>query len=378
MARAPAVQETQEYPEADRLAGAPHPRITRLLFGHVAAERILAEAIKSARVHHAWLLAGPRGIGKATLAYRFASYALSPPKARDPLGPGLEIDPESSTARQVRALSHPDLMVIRRPYDIQKKRFAASIPIDEVRRIRSFLGHRGNEGSWRVVIVDEVDELNVNAANALLKSLEEPPDRAIFLLVSAEPGRLLATIRSRCRRLDLAPLGEQDLMRAVRQAVETKTGSAPDEADYAKLSRLAQGSVRRALSLEAAGGLALHQRIERLFAALPKIDWSAAHTLGDELSGTQSDDRFELFFELLLNHLAELIRTSASGSELGADQGNLAGRLIGDERLATFAELWETVAREKAETLALNLDRKALILSTVSRLETAARQGLPA
>jgi DNA polymerase-3 subunit delta' len=372
MARAPALQEIEEIPEADRLDGAPHPRMTLSLIGHAGAERTLAEALASGRIHHGWILAGPRGIGKATLAYRFAAHALALPTERDPFAASLAIDPATTAARQVRALSHPGLLVIRRPYDQQKKRFAATIPVDEVRRIKSFLGHRGADGAWRVVIVDTVDELNVNAANALLKSLEEPPERTLFLLISAEPGRLLATIRSRCRRLDLAPLGDDDLERAVRQA---KGGEAdmPAGAEWARLARLAEGSVRRALTLEATGGLALFERIERLLAGLPGVDWPAAHTLAEELSAAQAEDRFELFFELLLDRLAALVRAATGGAIAAAEDARIASGLIGPERLASFAELWETVAREKAETLALNLDRKALILSTVSRLETAAR-----
>lgn len=377
MARAPAVQEIEELPEADRLAGAPHPRMTVSLIGHGDAERTLAEALASGRIHHGWILAGPRGIGKATLAYRFAAHALAAPTERDPHARSLSIDPATTAARQVRALSHPGLLVIRRPYDQQRKRFAASIPVDEVRRIKSFLGHRGADAAWRVVIVDSVDELNVNAANALLKSLEEPPERTLFLLVSAEPGRLLATIRSRCRRLDLAPLAADALRDAVRLA-KGEGADMPGGAEWTRLARLAEGSVRRALTLEAAGGLALAERIERLLAALPEVDWPAAHALADELAAAQAEDRFELFFELLLDRLAKLVRAAAGAAAGPAEDAPLAARLIGPERLASFAELWETVAREKAETLALNLDRKALILSTVSRLETVARSAATA
>ena len=188
MARAPVPAEIEELPEADRLEGFPHPRETKEVFGHAGAERMLAEALAGGRMHHAWLLAGPQGIGKATLAYRFARAALAAPEERDVFGQSLAVADETSAARQVRALSHPGLLVIRRPYDVKAKRFATSIPVDEVRRLRSFLAHRAAGDGWRVVIVDEANELNVNAANALLKSLEEPPARTVFLLVSSAPG----------------------------------------------------------------------------------------------------------------------------------------------------------------------------------------------
>lgn len=377
MARAPATQEIETFPEADRLEGAPHPRMTEALFGHAEAERELAAALASGRMHHAWLLAGPRGIGKATLAYRFAAHALARPDERDPLAASLQIDAGSVAARQVRALSHPGLLLIRRAYDPQRKRLAQSITVDEVRRIKSFLGHRGAEGAWRVVIVDEVDELNVSAANALLKSLEEPPERTVFLLVTAAPGRLIPTIRSRCRRLDLAPLAQADLQCAVRQALAAEGASEPDEAEWRSLVRLADGSVGRALGLHAGGGIALSERIERILAELPRVDWPAAHALADELAAPQAEGRLELFFELLLDLLARIVR-QAAGGQGGTEERALAARLVAPDRLASFAELWETVAREKAETLALNLDRKALVLATVARLETAARAGLAA
>ena len=226
MARAPAAAVIEARPEADRLEGFPHPRETAKLFGHEPAERALAEALASGRMHHAWLLAGPPGIGKATLAYRLARAALADPSERS--ATDLTVPEDSRAARQVRALSHPGLLVIRRPWDDKAKRFATTIPVDEVRRLRSFLGHSAAEATWRVVIVDDANELNVNAANALLKSLEEPPPRTVFLLVAPAPGRLLPTIRSRCRTLVLAPLEPAALRAAATQALAAADVDAPE------------------------------------------------------------------------------------------------------------------------------------------------------
>ncbi len=374
MARAPAVQEIEELPEADRLEGFPHPRATQRLFGHEDAERALAEAFASGRMHHGWLITGAEGIGKATLAYRFARHVLA--NANERMAHSLDIAPETRAARQVLALSHPGLLVVRRAYDPKNKRFPATIPVDEVRRLKSFLGRTADDDAWRVVIVDRADELNISAANALLKSLEEPPPRTIFLLISSAPGRLLVTIRSRVRTLDLAPLADEPLRRAVTQAFassgEEVGSSAPAASDWEKLGRLSGGSVRRLLSLHAAKGLVLHERISALLKGLPTVDWGALHTLGDELSGQAAEQRYELFFDLLMDGLARLINAEARG--VGTpDEIALAGRLIGPARLATWAGLWERVAADKAETAALNLDRKALILDVFSRLEAAAR-----
>ena len=378
MARAPAIADIEELPQADRLEGFPHPRETKELYGHAGAERMLAEALSSERIHHAWLLTGPQGIGKATLAYRFARAALAAPEERDASGQSLAVADTTSAARQVRALSHPGLMVIRRPYDVKAKRFATSIPVDEVRRLRSFLAHRAAGDGWRIVIVDEAGELNVNAANALLKSLEEPPTRTIFLLVASAPGRLVPTIRSRTRALALAPLGESDLRAAVTQALAAAEMKTPaPAAEWAALEPLAEGSAGRLLGLLASGGGELQARVTKLLSLLPKVDWRAVHALADELQPIAAQPRFELFFELLLASLSRLIRAAASGEGTPADR-ELAARVIGDTRLASFAALWERIAREKADTVALNLDRKSLILEIVARLAAAAQDRKPA
>jgi DNA polymerase-3 subunit delta' len=378
MARAPALQEMEVLPEADRLEGFLHPRHTQNLFGHEAVERGLAEAFATGRMHHGWLVAGAEGIGKATLAYRLARYVLSEPHERDPFAQSLATAEDSPATRQVRALSHPGLLVLRRTYDTKAKRFTASISIDEVRRLRNFLGLRGADGAWRVVIVDTADDLNPNAANALLKSLEEPPARTLFLLLASEPGRLLPTIRSRCRTLDLAALASEPLRQAVRQALtastEEVTDSLPAPSEWAILERLAEGSVRRLLGLRGGGGIALFKRLNDLVGALPKLDWTAVHALSDELGGTAAEQRFELFFELLLALLSRLIRARAGAPGSDPEDAKLAGRLIPDGSLATWAELWETIVAEKADVMLLNLDRKSLIVGIFQRLEAAARK----
>ena len=376
MARAPAITEIEELPEADRLGDFPHPRNTKALYGQGDAERALAEALASGRMHHAWLLAGPKGVGKATLAYRFARAALAQPGERDASGQTLEVGDSTIAARQVRALSHPGLLVVRRPYDTKGKRFASSIPVDEVRRLRTFLGHRAAGDGWRVVIVDEANELNVNAANALLKSLEEPPERTVFLLVSPAPGDLVPTIRSRCRMLTLPALGEADLRAAATAALAAAEMTPPADADWAPLERLSGGSVARLLGLFGTGGLALQAQIDRLLGLMPRIDWKAIHALSDELQPAAAQPKFELFFELLMETLARLIRVAATGEGSREDQ-SLAARLMGDGRLASFAALWERVAREKADTLALNLDRKSLVIQTVAALSAAAQDRRP-
>ncbi len=235
---------------------------------------------------------------------------------------------------------------------------------------------------WRVVIVDPVDELNTNAANALLKSLEEPPKRTVFLLISSAPDRLLPTIRSRCRTLACAPLADENLRKAVAQALNAAEDAGANAAlpageEWQTLSRLAEGSVRRFLMLHTAKGLDLHRKIDGLLSNLPRIDWLTVHAIGDELGSAAAEAKYELFFDLLLGRLTRLVRTAATGEGDPADV-QLARRIIPEDQLAAWAQLWETTVAEKASTETYNLDRKSLILLTFQRIVQASRGAAPA
>lgn len=362
MARAPALMETETLPEVDRLDGFPHPRETQRVYGHAAAERALLAAFASGRMHHAWMVSGRAGIGKATLAYRLARFLLAEPGDRTQPETSLDVAAGSIAARQVSALSHPGLLVLRRPWLTTTKRFATTITIDEVRRLRGFLGHTAAEETWRVVIVDTADDLNPNAANGILKSLEEPPKRTVFLLLVSEPGRLLPTIRSRCRLLPLTPLGLDDLRRAASAAAGEEGPQNLSES----MEALAEGSVRRFLELSDGTGAKLYERILGIVSALPKIDWGAAHVLADDLGSPSADQRFEMFFSILLGVMAKAIRNAAAGQPAAAWS-------IPPDRAPVWAGLWESIVRDRDEVLELNLDRRAFILSTLSRLGQAAQ-----
>lgn len=371
MARAPAVQEIEAPPEADRLDGFPHPRHTKTVIGRDATQRMLAGAVRGGRLHHGWLLSGPEGIGKATLAYAFTRHLLAHESERDASAATLKI-PETSVAhRQVTALSHPDLLLLRRIWDQKNKRHSSTIPVDEVRRLRMFLGHMAEAAAWRVVLVDTADDLNPAAANALLKSLEEPPPRTVFLLLSSEPGRLLPTIRSRCRLLHLAPLQPDDLKLAFGQAITgSDNAKPPAPSEWPRLTELAQGSVRRALAVNSTGGLKIYDRVLTTVTQLPKIDWTAVHALSDELAGAAAEQKFEQFYEFLMDLLARLVRAQATGQGSPADLA-LARQVIGDRNLPAFAAAWTEIGAAKAEAMALNLDRKNLIMDTIARLAGA-------
>jgi DNA polymerase III subunit delta' len=356
--------------EPDRLEGFSLPREVDRLFGQEAALGELHDALKSGRMHHAWLLVGPEGVGKATLAYRFARTVLVDGEGSDARG---AIDRDHPVFRKVASLSHPNLLLIRRSWVEKSKRYSQWIGVEEVRRLRAFLGHSAGEGGWRVVIVDRADELNQNAANALLKALEEPPPKTLFLLISSAEGRLPVTIRSRTRTLRVTGLGDEDLDGAVRAAL-ARDEHETDEKTLATALALSEGSVRRALELVSNGGIELYREILASLGGLPEIEGPGLHRLVDRLSSSAESERFDLYLALLLGLIERLIRFTATGTGATAEEQRLAARLLSPANLAHWAEGWEAISEAKAEAQALNLDRGLLLLESWFRLQHLARE----
>ena len=297
--------------EPDRLEGFSTPREVDRLFGHEAAKAEFGEALRSGRLHHAWLLAGPEGVGKATLAYHLA---------RDVLARGEERRSRlrhrrSSRFRKVAGLGHPNLLLIRRSWNDKTKRYSQWIGVDEVRRLRNFLGHSAGDAGWRVVIVDRADDLNQNAANALLKGLEEPPPRTLFLLVATVEGRIPVTIRSRCRILRVARWVTDDLDQAVRAALVRDDHEVEAET-LATALPLSQGSVRRALELATGEGIAFIARLlgpsPGCRSLTPRARIGLPSGCGG-MSGSATASSFELFVSLLLGLMERMIRAAATG-----------------------------------------------------------------
>ena len=374
MSRATAEKRAVAVEEPDRLEGFSSPREVDSLFGHEAAKAEFSEALRSGRLHHAWLLAGPEGVGKATLAYHLA---------RDVLARGEEMSDHASVTadhpvfRKVAGLGHPNLLLIRRSWNDKTKRYSQWIGVDEVRRLRTFLGHSAGDAGWRVVIVDRADDLNQNAANALLKGLEEPPPRTLFLLVATVEGRIPVTIRSRCRILRVGALGDDDLDQAVRAALVRDDHEVEAET-LATALPLSQGSVRRALELATGEGIAFHREIVAAFARLPELDAGGTHKLAERLrgggGGFGDSEQLQLFVSLLLGLMERMIRTAATGEGSIGEERALATRLLNRRSLPQWVETWEAIGRAKAEVASLNLDRGLLVLETFHRLQQVARE----
>lgn len=366
-----------DLPEPDRIDGAPHPRDTGRVIGQEPAEAAFLAAYNAGRLHHGWLLTGPRGVGKATLAWSIARFLLATPAAEEdglfgapPPPETLHIDPDHPVARRMRALSEPGLFVLRRGATDKGDRLANDIRVSEVRRMANFFQLSATDGGRRVVIVDAADELNTQAANALLKMLEEPPARTTLLLISHQPARLLPTIRSRCRALRLAPLSAPDMAAALDQAGV----SAPeDPEELAALAALSSGSVGAAVRLCTEGGLELYAQLAALYATLPRLDRARAVALSNA-AASGDPARLDLLFQLNDLLLARLARTGASGmpprTEAAPGEAAMLTRLAPSPAAGrAWAETQLAISARVAHARAVNLDPAALVLDTVFRMQ---------
>ncbi|SFP67394.1 DNA polymerase III subunit delta' [Tranquillimonas alkanivorans] len=366
--------------EPDRVPGAPHPRETTALLGQQAAEADFLDAFRSGRLHHGWLITGPRGVGKATLAWRIARFLLAQPVGdggglfNDPAPPAdrLDIPADHPVSRRVAALSEPGLFLLRRGWDDKTKRLKQVITVDEARKLKGFFALSSAEGGRRVVIVDAADELNPSAANALLKLLEEPPARTTLLLVSHAPARLLPTIRSRCRELRCAPLSSDDLGQALANA-----GEEPGAAT-ATLAELSGGSVGEALRLLHLGGPEIYAEMTTLLRDAPRLDRPRAIKLADGMAGREAAERFDVALRLADMLLARLARTGSGLPpmvEAVPGEAELMARLAPSPAAGRdWADLQQSLGARVRHGRAVNLDPASLILDMVLRInETAAR-----
>ncbi len=355
MAKAPIVEAV---PVVDGIDGVPLPMEQTSLIGQERAEKALLDAYRSTRMHHAWLLGGPKGIGKATLAFRFARFALAHPERFGPevaAATDLTISPESPAFRQVATGAHPNVLHLRRPYDEKGKRFKQDLPVEEVRRTVSFFGSTASGAGWRICIVDSADDMNASSANALLKILEEPPKNSLFLLLSHSPGRLLPTIRSRCRFLDMDVLSEEQVNAGL---ASMPTADAIDPATRADAAKFADGSLRAALLLLHGDGLAIYHGFLDLAQNLPLIDVLKLHALADVVAARGQTDNWDSFLKIARDWIHSRLQ--------GTDAGNL-------ERLVRWSEVWEKMGRAAADAEALNLDKKQVVLDVFLNLSEVMR-----
>ncbi len=346
--------------EPDRLPNAPHPRETLALIGQARQERAFLEALRSGRIHHAWLLGGPEGIGKASFAYRAARFVLA---AGDPLSraagaDSLAMPAEDPATRRIIAQSHPDLHLLRRTVRADGKGVTSNIPVDAVRKVIDRFGASAAEGGWRVCIVDSAEDMERASANALLKLLEEPPPRALFLIVAHAPGRMLPTIRSRCRLLSFDMLSEAEVAEAGGIALE-RMGGPYDPSALRRAAALAEGSVRRALTYVDPETLALVEAVRARLDALPDVDLGALLALAEDVAGRAGESDFGIMLETIQGWLSAHLNAHSAA---------------GPRRLAPLAEVWEKLGRAAREVEIYNLDRRPLVMTMFHDLSEAVRR----
>ena len=326
-----------------------HPRRRTDLRGHQSAEETLLRQLASRRMHHAWLFAGLRGIGEATLAYRLARFLLAFP---DPEAAAerrsLYVPGEAPVAHRIAARAHADLITLERSYDAKAERLKSEIVVDDVRKASGFFARTAGEGGWRICIVDAAEDLNTESANALLKILEEPPAHSLFILVSHQAGRLLPTIRSRCLRLDLSALTEADTIAVVATMAEQNS----DEIERA--ARLSKGSPGRALELLNSQGAKYFDLVRQIMSRSQAMDLAAKINIADGLQARGMAEDFTIFSELLLTFIAGKAREAAL-----AGQG------------AALARAHEEIGHSLRLANALNLDRRQTILDALTVLGSA-------
>ena len=365
-------RDLEQPPDATHMV--PAPRANPDLVGHESAERELRRLVEAGRLPHAILLSGPRGIGKATLAFRFARFLLANGEDRTNAvaESGLAINSESGVFRRVAAGGHADLLTVERAYDPRRRRLRGEIVVEDAREITSFFRLTAAEEGWRIVIVDGAEEMNRSAANALLKVLEEPPRQALLLLVSHSAGRLLPTIRSRCRRFPLFPLARALVTRLLRRY---RPELAQDEVEA--VAALSDGSIGRALELAEAGGLTLHRSVLELLSQIPRLDVIRLHAFAEQLARADAEDAYRVGGELLLQLLARITVCSAcprrGGEPIVDGEDEAMRRLAGRADAARWAALREEIEHAFASTDQLNLDRKQAMLGVFFAIEELTR-----
>ncbi|MEM7211541.1 MAG: DNA polymerase III subunit delta' [Pseudomonadota bacterium] len=365
-------------PEPDRVPGYPHPRETRYMFGQDTAQRSFLDAWSGRRLHHAWLLRGPQGIGKATLSYRIARALIAQEIPQtggffgdaEPVIPKtLDIPEGCAIQARIEAQGEPRLSVLRRTPNPNTGRMRTEISVEDVRSTRRFLQLSAADGGWRVIIVDDADQMNRNAANALLKYLEEPPPSCLFLLISHAPAGLLPTIRSRCRTLDLSPLGPDDLAFALG-ALDAVPPSGAETA----LAQLSAGSVGQALRLMAGDGLVLYALLVGMMGGGRGVDRAQMTALAESCAGRDSADRYAAALGLLKILLARLARAAAVGQappEAARGEQALITTVAGHPaQAAPWAETLSRISATTRHAVAVNLDPASTILDTLLQIDS--------
>ena len=349
--------EIEEYPEADCAPGCPHPRETYDLIGHSDAETRFLKAQASGRLHHAWLITGAPGVGKATLAYRMIRHMLG---GKTLLDTSMDIPNSDPVAQRIESLGHGNFMLLRRPYDFKLKKIRTEIPVNDVREMGKFFqGTAAEDKSWRVCLIDAADDLNRNSENAILKILEEPPAKALIILLSSSPGRLLPTIRSRCMHLPLRAVPDAEIAPWLRDRVD-----APDQIIDAAV-KLSRGGPGKAIALAQNADTVL-KPLTGFLSSLERSHSKMDHVLANSLAAQNAGASRKLFWEALQDVLQAQSTFSITGEWHGAFKP-----LPVSKSPETWQKLWDKVGEIQHLEAAINMDKKTVMSDTLSAIRSA-------
>ncbi|ETS11481.1 DNA polymerase III subunit delta' [Bartonella quintana] len=333
----------RQYDDIDTVLS---PSQNNIIFGHEAARHFLAQMRQEGRLHHALIFEGEHGIGKATLAFHLAWNILSSQK-----GDFLQPESNSITWRQITQGSHPCLLHISRRFDVKTQKFKTGILIDDIRDIMHFLHKTSQDNGWRIVIIDPADDMNRSAANAILKTLEEPPAKTLFIIITHSSGKLLPTIRSRCQQISLRPLHDDEMKKVITHVFFNQNRL--NEETIKMIVQRSKGSPRKAALLIHHGGLEIVKNIDTLLEQ-SVCNPAIVHTLAQTLSSLSSVIQFQQF----CNEILDKIQKKAI---MLAEKGNLA-------LSKKYAQIWQEIHQEVEEMQSFNLDKKQFIINLLFRV----------
>ena len=336
--------------EADILTGANHPRLAQELIGHEFALDTFNKSYKEGKLHHAWLITGPRGIGKATLAWKLAFKLITGEKT---LRFGVEKSHELK--KQSEALSLQNVFLCRRPYDEKTKRFKKFITVDEIRKLKMFFGLSATDKEWRISLIDSADEFNKSAANALLKLLEEPPTKSIFLIIANQPGKIPKTIASRCRHLSLKKLSKSQLEIVLSRSKYDLEGMPKSEKSI--ISLLADGSPGKAITAIKNDGVSIYFECLEIIGQFPNFNRARVVKLAQTVQGSSEKFRFVCSIILIILSRLALIHSSVTYVEAIQQENNIIEAMLKKGNLSVIlSDIYNELSKSFLMCEELNLD----------------------
>ncbi|WP_375651954.1 MULTISPECIES: DNA polymerase III subunit delta' [unclassified Bartonella] len=337
------VNISRQYDDIDTILS---PSQNDVVFGHEDVRHFLTQMLKEERLHHALLFEGEYGIGKATLAFHLAWNILSSQQ-----GAFLKPDPYSTPWRQITQGSHPGLLYISRRFDVKTQKFKTGILVDDIRDIMHFLSRTSQDNGWRIVIIDSADDMNRNAANAILKILEEPPTKTLFVIIAHSSGKLLPTIHSRCQKISFRPLNNDEMKKVITHIFANQ--DLPDEKTIETIIKKSEGSPRKAALLICHGGLEIIKTIDALLEK-PVCNATIVHTLAQTFSSVSSTFQFQQFCDEILNKIQKKAIILVEKGDLFLSK--------------KYAEKWQEIHQEIEEVQLFNLDKKQFVINLLFKV----------